>query len=49
MKDHVFLLEKNLTEKIKLCYETELAETKMKLNDKQKQFIEYQEKFYHII
>lgn len=29
LKDNIFLLEKNLTEKIKLCYDRELGETRM--------------------
>jgi len=31
LKDNIFLLEKNLTEKIKLCYDKQLDETRMQL------------------
>ena len=43
LKDNIFLLEKNLTEKIKLCYDRELDQTRMHLADFRKQFGEYQE------
>ena len=33
LKDNVFLLEKNLTEKIKLCYDRELDQARMRLAD----------------
>jgi len=42
LKDNIFLLEKNLTEKIKLCYDRELDQTRMHLADFRKQFGEYQ-------
>ena len=29
LKDHIFMLEKNLTEKIRLCYDRELDQTRM--------------------
>jgi hypothetical protein len=45
MKDNVFLMEKDLTEEIRLCYDRELAQTKMQLADKEHQFKEYQESF----
>jgi len=41
MKDNIFLLEKNLTEKIKLCYDRELEETRMHLADYRKKYNEY--------
>lgn len=43
IKDNIFLLEKNLTEKIKLCYDRELDQTRMLLSDFRKQFSEYQQ------
>lgn len=43
VKDHIFLLEKNLTEKIKLCYDRELDNARMQLADFRKQFLEYQD------
>ena len=43
LKDNIFLLEKNLTEKIKLCYDRELDQTRMHLADFRKQFGEYQD------
>lgn len=43
VKDNVFLLEKNLTEKIKLCYDRELDQTRMQLADIRHQFKEYQD------
>ena len=43
LKDHIFLLEKNLTEKIRLCYDRELDQTRMQLADIRRQFCEYQE------
>lgn len=33
LKDNIYLMEKNLTEKIQLCYDKELDMTRMKLND----------------
>ena len=41
LKDNVFLLEKNLTEKIKLCYDRELDQARMRLADFGHQFREY--------
>jgi hypothetical protein len=38
LKDNIFLLEKNLTEKIRLCYDRELDQTRMQLADFRKQF-----------
>lgn len=38
LKDNIFLLEKNLTEKIKLCYDRELDQTRMQLADFRHQF-----------
>jgi hypothetical protein len=35
MKDNVFLMEKDLTEEIRLCYDRDLAQTKMKLADRE--------------
>ena len=43
LKDNIFLLEQRLTDKIRLCYERELDETKTQLSDFKKQFGEYQE------
>ena len=44
IKDNIFLLEKNLTDKIKLCYETELDTTKVNLSKQTKGLQDYQEK-----
>jgi hypothetical protein len=38
LKDNIFLLEKNLTEKIRLCYDRELDETRMHLADFRQRF-----------
>ena len=35
MKDNVFLMEKDLTEEIRLCYDRDLAQTKMELADRE--------------
>lgn len=43
LKDNIFLLEKNLTEKIKLCYDRELDETRMRLADFRGAFKDYKE------
>jgi hypothetical protein len=43
LKDNIFLLEKNLTEKIKLCYDRQLDQARMHLADLRKQFGEYQD------
>jgi len=42
LKDNIFLQERNLTEKIKLCYDTELRKARMMLGDYKKQLLEYQ-------
>lgn len=41
LKDNIFLLEKRLTEKIKLCYDRELDQTRMQLADIRHQFQEF--------
>ena len=41
LKDNIFLLEKNLTEKIKLCYDRELDQARMRLADFGNKFREY--------
>lgn len=41
LKDNIFLLEKNLTEKIKLCYDRELEETRLQLADYKQKYQEY--------
>lgn len=46
LKDHIFFMEKNLTEKIRLCYDRELDRAKIKVADYNKQFQEYQDKVY---
>ena len=43
LKDNIFQLESNLTEKIRLCYDRELDQARMQLADFRKQFMEYQE------
>jgi hypothetical protein len=42
LKDNIFLQERNLTEKIKLCYDTDLRSARMMLGDYKKQLLEYQ-------
>ena len=42
IKDNVFLMEKNLTEKIKLCYEKELDMTRVALKNVQLGLTDYQ-------
>ena len=41
LKDSIFLMEKNLTDKIKLCYDKELDLTRMQLSDVRKGLKEY--------
>ena len=41
IKDSIFLMEKNLTDKIKLCYDKELDMTRMQLSDVGKGLKEY--------
>jgi hypothetical protein len=43
LKDNIYLMEKNLTEKIQLCYDKELDMTRMKLNDVKIGLKEYQD------
>ena len=43
LKDNIFLLEKNLTEKIKLCYDRELDQTRIQLTDIVKKFKDHRE------
>ena len=43
LKDNIFLLEKNLTEKIKLCYDRELDQTRMQLAEFRGAFKDYKE------
>lgn len=43
LKDNIFLLENRLTEKIKLCYDRELDQTRMQLVDIRQQFREFSE------
>ena len=49
LKDNIFLLEKNLTEKIRLCYDRELDETRMQLADYKMKYHEYGENVAGII
>ena len=44
LKDNIFLMERNLTEKIKLCYETDLDHSRMLLADYKKQLQEGRQK-----
>lgn len=44
IKDNIFLLEKNLTDKIKLCYEKELDTTRANLSTVTLGLKDYQEK-----
>jgi uncharacterized coiled-coil protein SlyX len=43
LKDSVFLLEKNLTDKIRSCYDWELDQTRVQLADIRAKFHDYQE------
>jgi uncharacterized phage-like protein YoqJ len=43
LKDNIFLLEKNLTEKIRLCYDRELDQTRIQLADIVKKFKDHRE------
>lgn len=43
LKDNIFLLEKNLTEKIRLCYDRELDQTRIQLTDIVKKFKDHRE------
>lgn len=43
LKDNIFLLEKNLTEKIRLCYDRQLDETRIQLTDIVKKFKDHRE------
>jgi len=42
LKDNIFTLETNLTEKIRLCFDKELNQARSQLNDIKIQFTEYQ-------
>ena len=44
LKDNIFLMERNLTEKIKLCYDTDLDQSRMLLADYKKQLQEGRQK-----
>lgn len=44
LKDNIFLMERNLTEKIKLCYDTDLDRSRMLLADYKKQLLEGRQK-----
>ena len=44
LKDNIFLMERNLTEKIKLCYDTDLDQSRMLLADYKKQLLEGRQK-----
>jgi hypothetical protein len=43
IKDHLYQLETKLTEKIKSCYERDIHEKTLKINNMQNQFKQYQE------